>query len=538
MIDPLVTKTLSRFEIVKTFRYIYEADWRDIKDLVRPISGEVNPYGPTYVPGLRSTKCLDSTAVDALEELASALHSYLTSPVERWFSLVITDPDVMDDPESLLWLEQTADIIYAEYARPEARFNTAIHEVYLDIGSYGTGIIGQEWIDGHLMFKGHGLPDCWILENNLDTVDTLFRMVRWRLEQIEDEFGFLPPELKRIQENKQARDKLFRVIHGVAPRGTNGVFKKTMPFESVWVCMETKELLRDDGYMSFPYHCPRWTKVAGEIYGRSPAMKCLPDVRMLNAMERTIIKAAEKIVDPPLQVPDDAFLTPIRTSPGAILYKEPNSEHIEPLITQGNIPVGLEYTDRKREMIKRAFYNDWIRMEKEKVEMTAYETADRRDEKLRLIAPMLGRQEVELLGPCIARSIELLSRHNRLPPPPKNIMGRLMRVIYNSQASRAQLGTKAVAMGQFVQELMPMAQIAPDILDIVDTDAYARELAKARGVSRLVLRSDDQLNAIRQKKQQAQAMQQAVQVAEPATKSIKNLADAAEKGGGLVGNNI
>lgn len=255
-------------------------------------------------------------------------------------------------------------------------------------------------------------------------------------------------------------------------------------------------------------------------------------------MERTIIKAAEKIVDPPLQVPDDAFLTPIRTSPGAILYKEPNSEHIEPLITQGNIPVGLEYTDRKREMIKRAFYNDWIRMEKEKVEMTAYETADRRDEKLRLIAPMLGRQEVELLGPCIARSIELLSRHNRLPPPPKNIMGRLMRVIYNSQASRAQLGTKAVAMGQFVQELMPMAQIAPDILDIVDTDAYARELAKARGVSRLVLRSDDQLNAIRQKKQQAQAMQQAVQVAEPATKSIKNLADAAEKGGGLVGNNI
>jgi len=517
-------------------RAIFEQDWRDIRDLIRPVSGEINPYGPNYVPARRSDKCFDATAVDSCEELASALHSYLTSPVERWFSLEIVDaPEEMEDPEVLLWLEQTADVIFHAYSDARAQFNTALHEIYLDLAAYGIAHLSQEWSpNGHLKFKTHPVGDCWIMENNDEIIDTIHRVLRWSVRQIAQEFGDLPPMLAR----EKNIDKVCRVLHAVYPRTDRspvGASQKSMEFASVWLCEDTKEMLRESGYRSFPYHCPRWVKIAGECYGRSPAMKCLPDVRMLNSMELTIIKAAEKIVDPPLQVPDEGFLSPIRTSPGAIMYKEPNAEHIEPLLTQGNIPVGLEYTDRKREQIKKAFYNDWLRMEKQNTEMTAYEVQDRRDEKLRLLAPMLGRQETELLGPMISRTLELLSDKRKFPQAPDSIIGKRMKASYSSPASRAQTGIKAVTMGSFVQELLPLAQVNPQIMDVIDFDAYTRELAIARGVTRTILRDQKALDAIRQNRQQQQAMQSVAQTAEPASKAIKNLADAQEKGGGLVG---
>src|SRR3546814_4077959 len=67
-----------------------------------------------------------------------------------------------------------------------------------------------------------------------------------------------------------------------------------------------------------PYMVPRWSKDAGEIYGRSPGWNALPDQKMLNEMSRTVLKAAQKAVDPPLMVADDGVLMPLRTHPGGI----------------------------------------------------------------------------------------------------------------------------------------------------------------------------------------------------------------------------
>ncbi len=41
---------------------------------------------------------------------------------------------------------------------------------------------------------------------------------------------------------------------------------------------------------------------------------------MLNEMSKTTIKAAQKQVDPPLLVPDDGFILPVRTVPGGLNF--------------------------------------------------------------------------------------------------------------------------------------------------------------------------------------------------------------------------
>jgi hypothetical protein len=63
-------------------------------------------------------------------------------------------------------------------------------------------------------------------------------------------------------------------------------------------------------------------------------------------------------------------------------------------------------------------------------------------------------------------------------------------------------------------------------MDCFDMDKVAEEVCRARGVTRRVLRSPEEIAQIRQQKQQMQAAQQIAQTAEPASNAIKNLAQA------------
>jgi hypothetical protein len=107
-----------------------------------------------------------------------------------------------------------------------------------------------------------------------------------------------------------------------------------------------------------------------------------------------------------------------------------------------------------------------------------------------------------------------------------------LKVGYLSPAAMAQSGAKAVVISRFINDLAPMAQINPDVMDAIDLDKTTQVLAIARGVPRMCLRSPKDLQAIRQQKQQAQQAAQAAQTAEPISKSVKNLADASAKSPG------
>jgi hypothetical protein len=536
MQDPRVTFLSQRFKQLSSERAPFENDWMDIRDLVRPISVGYSKLTNSYV-SLRTEFMYDGTAPDALEELSAALHSYLSNPTERWFELQIEGPyDPTQDPDGVGWLQTASDIIYDSYRRESVMLNQSLHEIYLDVGSFGTGILYQEWnydtMD--LLFSAKPISDCYILENSKGMVDTMYRKVIWTTRQIEQEFGFVPEKMAK----EKNPDRGFELVHAVFPstdRTPNAMFKSKKPFISAWVCFTTGEMLSEGGYDTFPYHTPRWTKLSGEMYGRGPSKKCLPDIKMLNAMEKTMLKAGQKKVDPPIVVSDEGFLLPIKTSPGALIYKENGTEMPEALHMEGDLQWGLEQGNQKREFIRKCFYADWIKLEKENVEMTAYEARERKMEKLRLMAPILGRLVSELHGGMIQRSYYLLNQHHRIPPAPPSIQKRNLRVGYSSPAARAQQGEKANNMSQFIQEMIPYAQVDPGIMDILNVDQFAREVAIARGVPVTILRSKDEIAAIRKDRQNQQAAQSVAQVAEPASKALKNLADAQRGGINLPG---
>lgn len=561
MADDLAKKILQRFGDIRSMKQVWNGHYQDVKELVRC---DTTDFNRKVVPGYRLYDGVyDGTAINANEELASGLNSSLTNPSDQWFELgcesgpltklttygtylrvdsgdakeLISD-SVNGDPASLAWLELVSDIIYGAYSRPDSNFNPSIHESYLDLGSFGTQVLNQEWSyeTGNVLFKNFPLAQCYFMESNTGQIDTVWREFEWTGRQVMQEFGdSVPPKMSEAITRTKGEDRMFKILHHICPRKDQKyglVGAKNMKFASYYVAMDTSETITESGYTSLPYHVSRWVKLSGETYGRGPAMKCLPDIKVLNAMEKVLLKAGQKAVDPPMVVPDDGFMLPIKTSPGSINFKESTNPdlRIEFLEFKGDVKFGLEQSQQKRDYIMKCFYSEWLKMEKENKEMTAFEVADRRDEKLRMMAPMLGRQQTELLGPMIARTYGLLSRMGQIPPAPPALQKKNLKIIYISPAARAQHGVKGQRVSQFMQDMIPIAQLDQSVMDAVDMDKLTQIYAGIRGVPRVVLRSQKDIMAIRQQRQKVQAMQQAAAVAEPASNAVKNIAQARQAG--------
>lgn len=536
MEDTIAKQVLEDFRIAKTMKAPWEGHFQELKDFIRPDTGD---FSSASAPGNRRHDYLfDGTAIDAAEELASGLGSFLTNPTDRFFYLsVITENQFLrHDHEVLRWIDDVTDAIYDMYNIPDVNLFQSLDECYLDVVTFGTGCINQEFNRDEriLMFRPFHLGSVWISENHHGRIDTIFREIKWDIRQIEQRFKKLPEKLTRERHNKT---KKYTIIHCVKPR-TDRDSRKLNPenkaWASVWVCQDTGETLLVSGYDFFPYHVPRWRKLTDEVWGRSPGMKCLPNIKVLNRIEELFLKAGTKMIDPPLVVPDDGFMLPLKTSPGAVNIKYPGPEKIETLYDPrafSNLPFIKEEQMQRREFIRKAFHNDWLRMEKHNVEMTAYEVQDRRDEKLRLLAPNIGRLQSELIGPMVTLSYMLMYREGLLPEVPGKLEGAAMRIEYTSAATMAQLGVKTVSMDRYIQRLIPLAQLDPTVLDSVNLDEYAQQLAKLQRVPMSIINSPRDIEMIRQQRQQQQQLAQMAQLAEPASKAIKNLADARAQGG-------
>lgn len=513
--------------------------WQDIRQLVRPEVDDFYSPAGTSQGQISTQKALDTTSCWALEQLAASLSSFLISPVDRWFELTLPGIPTKDlDKQSRIWLEKAADAIYAQYSRPQSSFNLAGHEGFLDIAGFGTGVVYQEYVPKirGLYFCSIPLAVMTIDEDEYGKVNRVFRELWHTKYQMIQRFGAdnCPKEVVDCQD----ASKLFSVVHAVVPRNDRdlaSMMNTNMPFGSYWILKESKHLLAEGGYTSMPYHVARWSKRSGEKYGRSPAMTCLPDIRLLNAMEKTTLKAAQKIVDPPLMVPDDGFVMPINTTPGSLMFYTAGMEdRIAPLETKGRIDISEAKMMQKREHIARCFYIDYLlNGKKNTVEMTATEVNDRRQEQFRQMAPIVGRMQGEYLGPILGRSFDLLSASGIIPPPPLKLRGKNLAVEYLGAAAVSQYSSKLFNIQKFLSTMIPVVQISPDSIDIIDTDALAAATADLNNVTATIIRTPEEIQKIREARKAQQAQMQQLGQADVSSQIMERLANARSKGGAL-----
>jgi len=526
----LVTTTIDRLGKLKQIRSPWENTWQDCTDFVNPRRGDFNAQR-SQGDRTRFDKVYDSTAPLANEQLAAGLHGYLTAPSETWFTLILEKMKEEEDEQTQMWLQGVVDMMFREvFHSPNSNFGSMIHELYLDLGSYGTGVLYVEDKPGRpINFRTYHLAECYIAENAEGAVDTLYRQYKHSGRQLVQMYKDKLPE-KFIENVYKDPHKEYTCIHAVEPRDTfnpDSKLAKNMPWMSAYILEEEKLVLNVGGFNEFPYMVPRWTKTAGEVYGRSPAMTAMPDIKMINEMSKTVIKAAQKATDPPLLVPDDGFMLPLRTIPGGLnYYRSGTQDKVMPLIEGVRPDIGLEFIDSRRTHVLKTFHVDWMQM-REGPSMTATEVLQRQEERMRLMGPMVGRLQFELLGPMIDRVFNIMARRKMLPPPPPAIEGRNMRIDYVSPVARAQKTQQLFSFTRLLEALVPLGNIKPEVFDNIDADGTVRWAAKLLDAPLETLLSVEKLQAMRQQRSEQQAEMAEVARGREMAATAKDAANAA-----------
>tara|TARA_R100001460_G_scaffold10632_2_gene25104 strand:- start:12071 stop:13654 length:1584 start_codon:yes stop_codon:yes gene_type:complete len=512
-----ISELQNQYSQLKNKRQNWESHWQEIADFVLPRKADVNI--DRTEGDKRTNRIFDGTALHASELLSSSLHGMLTNAATPWFSMRFKDENLAMDEESREWLEASTRTMYIALNR--SNFQQEIHELYVDLVVFGTACMMIEEDEEKLIrFSTRHIKEIYIAENDKGFVDTIHRSFKMSARSAVKRFG--DGAGKRIL--AIAKDNPYDEVdihHCVKPNDQFNPYKmdnKSMAFVSVYYDHEDGHIISISGFEEFPFVIPRWLKSSAESWGRSPSMIALPDIKMLNRMAETTIKAAQKMVDPPLLVPDDSFVLPVRTQPGGLnYYRSGSRDRIEPLNIGANTPVGINLEEQRRGAIRQAYYVDQFLMQQD-VRMTATEVMQRNEEKMRLLAPVLGRMQSEMLQPLITRCFNILLRKKMLPIPPESLQGQTIDIEYVSPLARSQRTGEIQAILRSLEIIAPLGQSMP-VMDYIDSDKLVQHITDILGVPKKVLRSDQEVAQIRAEQQQAAQEQAEIQQAQQLAQS-------------------
>jgi hypothetical protein len=494
---------LDRLPPMISRRSTWNTHWQEIIDYVMPDRSPITHEG---TPGAKRTgKIYDDTAGDALDLAAAGLSGKMTNEAMPWFEIGTQDPDLEAIDEVAAWCDDATQTMHD--ALHDSNFYLEIFTVYQDILGFGTACLYTEaGLIKDLSFQARAVGECYFAENKDGIIDTNYRPFKYTARQIEQEWpGKASGDVREAL--KDSPDKEFEILHAVFPRTDREAMKidsRNKPWASVYLETKSGNILEEEGYDEFPYAVPRFKKRSREIYGHSPAMRALPDIKMLNQMCRTSLRGAQKAVDPPVQAPNEGYILPLRTGPGGANYNAnwaKQGSDIKAIDAKSDVRLGLEMENQRREAIKNKFYwNLWLLPESP--QKTATEILERIDQSTKILGPILGRITRELLVPTVNRVFNILFRNGRFRTLPEALAryagDDILKIRFISPIAKAQKLYQAQAVNNAMMFLGPVADRYPEILDRFNPDELADLAIDLFGVPTRVLRTDDRVEAIRE----------------------------------------
>lgn len=514
----------------------FEMTWQRIADLICP---GLASFNRKTSPGERKDQYqFDSTGQLALGRFGAAVESMIAPRTQQYQGLEPVNPDLANDLEVQQYLAGVTDTIFRLRYRARSGFTTASSEHFMSLGAFGTGASFISDLPGvgprYQCFHMEGI---YLVSNMYDEVDTVYRKFEWTARQALQAFG---PDVLSGEFRKVAPDKTFTFLHCTKPRSDydpNPRSGLNRPFVGDYVCVEHQEIVEEGGYFSMPWAVSRLTTAPGEVYGRGCADTVLGSLNTLNEMGKTNLRVGQKIADPPLMTVDDDSLRGFNMKSGAInrgylsLTGQPLAQAFQ---TGGNLPVALDMTERERLTINEGFYVTLFQILVDSPQMTATEALLRAQEKGQLLAPPMGRQQMEWLGPTTERELEILSRgHDRqgkpwLPPMPQQLIeaGGMAEVVYKAPLNRLQKAEGALGLARTIEQLQAAAQIDPKVYRPFNWERVSKIIGEANGTPPLAYNTEEEMAALEEGEQQNADAALMLEAAPVAARSALDLAKA------------
>ena len=518
-------KLLTRWGHLRSERATWWSHWQEVTTYLLPRNGRY--FEQDRNKGHRRHNSIyDNTGTRALRTLGAGMMAGATSPARPWFRLGTADPDLNKYPPVQLWLADVTERMQLVFQKSNT-YRT-LHGIYEELGAFGTaGSIVLPDSKNAIHHYPVTIGEYAIASDYQGRVNTLYREFQKTVGEVVREFGYnkCSTSVKNLYD-RGSLDQWITLVHAIEPRDDRerDFSKKdnmNMKYKSCYfeIGGDGEDVLRESGYRDFPAIVPRWGIAGGDVYGNSPGMEALGDIKQLQHEQLRKAQGIDYQTKPPLQVPSYLKNRDVDSLPGGVTFIDGQQGKIE---TAFNVNLNLQHLLQDiqdvRGRINSSFYADLFLMLANATDtrMTATEVAERHEEKLLMLGPVLERLHNELLDPLIDNTFNRMIEAGLVPPAPEELQGMDLSVEFVSMLAQAQRAIGTNSVDRYTSSMGMIAQMKPDVLDKFDSDKWANEYANMLGISPELVVADKEVARIRQeraKAQQAMAQQQAQQQA-------------------------
>ena len=509
--DSKVKTLLGRYNHAKAIKDLWLPTFEECYEYALP---QRESFYTESIGRRRSDRIFDETAVVGVQEFASRLQSGIVPNYARWADFVAgSEVPKQNQREVNLLLDEVTEYVFE--ILQNSNFSQEVHETFLDC-AVGTGVLLVEEGDAiqPVKFKAIPLPQVVLDSGFDDKVDHIYRkrMIRMKELLIAYPNGILSEKMKMDMEKMgESECEIVEAVY----RDYSNTKEEEYKF-CVLAPMYEHEITQQTfkGLGSNPYIIYRWSKVAGEVYGRGPLQLALPAIKTSNLVIELILENAQMSISGMYQVEDDGVINVDNISliPGTIIPKAMGSSGLQPIAPAGNFNVSDLVLRDMRTNIKKALYNEMLGVANEKTPMSATEVAERMADLSRQIGAAFGRLQAELVNPVLQRVIYILKKQGRIKIPVVN--GREIKIKSSSPLAQAQQQQDVATLDRFLG--MIQARVGPQLLNVlVKQDEAAKFVAKKLGVPEELIRSPEEMQQAAQQMQQMMAQQQGESQEEP-----------------------
>ena len=538
----LYKRTKMRAEELRMQRSDYLDEWKDISDYIQIRRGR---YLITdNRKRRRSKKVLHEAGTFASRVLGAGMLAGVSSPSRPWLKLATPDGDLNEYKSVKAWLDIAQKRLYQVFTM--SNYYHVKQTAFRDMGDFGQGpvLIDEDFQNVINLYCSP--PGEYLLSvDSRGVVDTLYRELSRTTLQIIRRWGRSSPSEVIAAYDRGNYDKMWAITHAVEPNlryveGASGPLG--MPWSSVYICTEVGEgadnrngILEVKGYRDNPISAPRWEVQANDVYGDGPGALALPAVKSLQVLEKRKGQIVDKLAVPPMQGPADMETkgSVVNHTPGGMSYYGSNPTSGDPIRPLYQVdPRSLQVVNgEEQELVQRvqhAYFNDLFMQLSwsDRRQITAREIEERHEEKLIQLGPVLERTHYEGLNIEVKRAFGILSRAQALPPPPDELDGVPLKVEYTSLLAVAQRAVGVSTIERFSGFMGNLAGGNPEILDKWDMDQTVDEYADSIGIAAATVRSDEEVEKIRQQRRQQEQQMQAAAAAQQGADTAKVLSEA------------
>ncbi len=478
-----------RFSSAAERRELWRSILSDMYDLCIPNRETFNFHSP----GQRKARHIfDSTAPEALQTFVSVVTSSLTPDHAEWMQYE-AGTDIPDNEKKSVnqQLEEATKTFFKHLSHSD--FSSQVNLSHQDM-AISTGCIlieeGNDIDEPLLKFTAIPLAELYVEPTSMARAHTFFRKYCVKAQELELKFpgAEISEKLRSIINNAPSSE--IEIVDG------SQVFNfKDKTYHQI-VMWENEVIFHQEYGDVAPGVIYRFSKIAGESYGRGPADMAMADIRTVNKVKEYLLKNAALTLSPPLLGASDGIFNPhtARVHPGVVLpVGDTSSPPLIPLQVGGDLRVGQFVIEDLQNNIRKMFFADPLGDVTDPVR-SATENLIRQQEMLKKRGANFGRLNSEFVFPLVERITQILVANGKIPQ--LKVDGREVTLKMSSPLATMQKSENVDNLFVFLNAL----QSLPENVQLLGAslESVPQFLQENLGLPEKLARSEQQIKAAQQ----------------------------------------